>query len=403
MNKLSEKNISKQTGLTLVLVTLTMIFLIGFSALAIDVNHALLNKTRLQNIVDTAALSAAVLFDTGKDEETVKKSVYESIASMSASKGNTELTIPDNAITVTLSNDPLDFSGSYNSNLESYVRVSVSNVPLSNFILPFFGLNKSVSASAVAGPSSSITNSCNIVPMVVCADLSNSSGFYGYQENQVYALKLSAKSQSSMGAGNFQLLDFGSGASAIRSAMAGAFSECMDIDDIAQTKPGGNVGPVGQGLNTRFGEYSSNLKEEDYPSDVYIKEPDTLATIDKNGNVTYTDSWGYEEYKISASACVDGLSANDPYCSKGEIGRRVLPVSIANCSGAKGGTTTLPIVSIGCFFLLQKAPTNNSGTQAVFGEFIEDCTVSNGSTGVIPSRQGAYKIQLYRDPISGES
>ena len=91
MNRLSRKRVVKQKGLTLVLVTLAMIILLGFAALAIDVNHALLNKTRLQNAVDTAALSAAVLLDAGNDEDTVRSSVGEALTNVMAAAGQNQV------------------------------------------------------------------------------------------------------------------------------------------------------------------------------------------------------------------------------------------------------------------------------------------------------------------------
>ncbi len=35
-------------------------------------------------------------------------------------------------------------------------------------------------------------------------------------------------------------------------------------------------------------------------------------------------------------------------------------------------------VAVGCFFMLQQAPTNNSGQSAVYGEFVEECEVTGG-------------------------
>jgi hypothetical protein len=76
---------------------------------------------------------------------------------------------------------------------------------------------------------------------------------------------------------------------------------------------------------------------------------------------------------------------------------------MVDCDGAGGGTETLPITAIGCFFLIQQAPDNNGAKQGVYGEFLEDCTVTNGSTGTTPSAEGIFKIQLYKDPLSGEA
>jgi hypothetical protein len=53
--------------------------------------------------------------------------------------------------------------------------------------------------------------------------------------------------------------------------------------------------------------------------------------------------------------------------------------------------------------MLQKAPTSNSGKEAVFGEFISDCTASGGNPGQDSSSEGPYTIVLYKDPGGDES
>ncbi|WP_229651482.1 TadE/TadG family type IV pilus assembly protein, partial [Vibrio parahaemolyticus] len=43
-----------QKGITLVLISMVLLILLGVAAFGIDLNHQVLNKTRLQNAVDTA-------------------------------------------------------------------------------------------------------------------------------------------------------------------------------------------------------------------------------------------------------------------------------------------------------------------------------------------------------------
>ena len=47
----------KQSGSVLVLIVIAMLAMLGIAGLAMDGGHAMLNKTRLQNTVDAAALS----------------------------------------------------------------------------------------------------------------------------------------------------------------------------------------------------------------------------------------------------------------------------------------------------------------------------------------------------------
>ena len=50
---------NKQQGAVLILVVAAMVAMLGMAGLALDGGHAMLNKTRLQNTVDAAALSGA--------------------------------------------------------------------------------------------------------------------------------------------------------------------------------------------------------------------------------------------------------------------------------------------------------------------------------------------------------
>ncbi|WP_234976341.1 pilus assembly protein TadG-related protein [Vibrio quintilis] len=390
-----------QKGLVLVLVTAALVALAGVMALAIDVNHAFVNKTRLQNGVDAAALAAALVLDSGGSDADATAMVNSTLTKMATSTGNQAMDFSAATISVTFSNDPETFPDPGYSSLidDRFVRVAVSNYPLNAFFIAAFGINKNLAASAVAGPGSSSTQICNVVPMAVCAG--SGGGTTGYVAGDLYPLKVASKNQSSLGPGNYQLLDFGSGASAVRSALAGGYTGCLAIGDTVTTKPGNTVGPVGQGLNTRFGVYGGGgVNSSDYPPDIYVKEPDTLATLDNDGNVVYTDTWGYDDYELEAPNC----SGADCYLnSGGEPNRRMLSVPIVDCSGASGGTTTLQVEALGCFFLLQQAPTSNSGKQAVFGEYVEECSVTNSSSGNVSSGEGPYRIVLYDDPLSEES
>ncbi|MDW6002352.1 pilus assembly protein TadG-related protein [Vibrio mangrovi] len=393
-------SIRRQQGLVLVLVTAALLALAGMMALAIDVNHALLNKSRLQNGVDSAALAAAIVLDNGGTDADAQAMVTDTLNQLALSAGNDEIDFSGATVSVTFSNDPETFPdpGYSAADDNRFVRVAVTNYSLDDFFASIFGVTKSLSASAVAGPSSANTNVCNLVPVAVCAGEDSGTGD-GYNTGEIYALKLADQTQSSMGSGNYQLLDFGSGADTVRDAMAGGFEGCVDTLETVKTKPGGTVGPVGQGLNTRFGVYGGGgVSAADYPPDIYVKEPDPPATMDDDGNIVYTAGWGYSDYEAGATAC-DADSSGENCRADGEHDRRIIPVPIVDCSTASGGTTEFSIVSLGCFFLLQQAPTSNAGDQVVFGEFIEDCTIKNGTSGNSSSDEGPYRIVLYKDPL----
>jgi len=262
-----------------------------------------------------------------------------------------------------------------------------------------------VSATAVAGPSPTINQACDIVPLVVCGQ--QGAANFGYTINQPWALKQSAPgSPSEVGPGNFQLIQLGgSGANIVRQNLAGAYSGCTSTGSSVQTQPGNETGPTTQGINTRFGDYSGPMggTESQYPPDVITTQPSPALTVGNGGppypvvgNITF----GYAQYeaRMQAGGPYDYAPAPGP----GVFGRRILQVPVGNCSGTGNGSTTVPVIGFACFFLLQKE-THQGISDYILGEFEGDCTV-NGTPGPGPGTgPGPYIIQLYHDPVSGDS
>ncbi|MGF1719969.1 pilus assembly protein TadG-related protein [Vibrio kyushuensis] len=407
-SKLATRRRGKQSGLVLVMVTVAMAALIGVAALSIDVNHSLMNKTRLQNGVDAAVLAAALVIDNNGTTAEATAVANTTLTNVAGATGNSEMDFSTATITVEYSNDPTTFpDGSYSSIEDTYVRISVTDYELEEFFVQMFGMSKEIAASAVAGPSPPEVILVNIVPMAVCEG--EDGGANGFDPGTLYAVKLPSNQNSDMGPGNFQLLDFGSGASTVREALAGGFETEVNINDPVLTKPGNTVGPVGQGLNTRFGQYGGGgVNAADHPSDVYVRQPVEEATMDNSGVITYEDEsgsggepWGYSDYEAALPDCTGDSDCR--IAQGGQYNRRILPVPIVDCTGATGGVNSFTITAIGCFFLLQEAPTNNGSKQPVFGEFIEECTASGGVPGQDADTDGPYKIVLYKDPLSTES
>ncbi|PMM03341.1 pilus assembly protein [Vibrio kanaloae] len=411
----------KQQGLVAILVTAALLVFLAVSALAVDINHMIVNKTRLQNAVDSATLAAATILDSSKDKDAVDAEVVTALNTMAASTGNHEIDFTTASINIDYSNDPQDFTGTatFGANDDVYVRVRVDSLDMDEFFIQLFGLDKEVSASAVAGPSSGLDYT-PVVPIGVCIgdgtsdnDISPEDGYhdetgeaitsvFGYEVGTVHALKVGDSSLSEMGNGNYHLLDFGSGGKTIKEGLGGGYDQPVKIGENITTKPGGTVGPTGDGLNTRFGDYGGGLSASDYPSDFVTTEPTNEITIDANtGDITFDDSYDYAQYKLDTNACI--ASGGSGCASNGVAWRRILPIPMVDCSGKSGGTTEFTVNKIGCFFLLQRAPTNNSGTPAVFGEFIHSCSVAGGSGSNQSTTEGAYRIVLYKDPDSGES
>jgi Flp pilus assembly protein TadG len=407
----------KQRGIVAVVVAIGLLALVAMVGFAFDSGHLMLNKSRLQNTVDAAALTAAKVLDLTGSEAQAEASARASFDTNASGHRELDQVMSGADIAVHFSNTLEPWApGSAPAN---YVRVVADDFTMWNSFTSLVGFsNASTAASAVAGPSAPVgseegNEACDLVPMMVCADMSpGAPGDWGYTGDNVTLLKFASSGSPNMGPGNYQLIRLGGpGASIVRTNLAGGYDQCLDPSGNVETQPGNDVGPVSQGLNTRFGQYQGGgMNASTYPPDKVTTEPnpdldvanDEVTVIFKNGppvgsinEVSFT----YDDYKARL--------ASGPFdFANGKPQRRVVAVPFVNCSGPHEGQSTLPVVGLGCFFLLQPA-VHKGNDNYVYAEYIGDCG-ADGSPGPAPnpnpvSGTGIYKIVLHNDPLSPDS
>lgn len=439
----------RQRGAVIVLIVIAMLSILLMAALALDGSHMLVNKTRLQNAVDAAALSGAKTLNqvlgTLNASTLSRDAALQTLTLNAAASGNSELAtaIGNNAAAfavVELSASvygPFSFPGPADAR---YVRVSVPDYPLAGFfwgVAQAFGNgntpDKAVAAVATAGPSP--TSPCDLAPVMVCGQ-SVPNTFFGYSFGHLEVLKSATNNSSGIGPGNFQLLDFGSGGKTVRELMAGGGTVCPLVGDQVQTKPGNTVGPAIQGLNTRFGEYGGGLNSSDYPPDLVTNYSqvggqgglslDSTGSIvygnsnggggngngnggggggtqavssDANGNITTANGtalFDYNDWQQRSAECVAGSGSG---CQAGGVlQRRILRVVVGQCSGTDGGTAQVPVLGFGCFYVLQPASQKGNESQ-IFGQFVQECEGDNVPGPSPTNDSGPQIIQLYKTYI----
>jgi hypothetical protein len=426
----------KQKGAIAIVVVVGMVAILAMAGLALDSGHAMLNKTRLQNAVDAAALSGAKELDlTGKDVFLARAAAEAAFGANSNASGNAEMGQAYADGTIQLE---VQFSKTLDPFVPGTSPAEYVRVYARNFRLPMWfarvvtTADKAVAASAVAGPSPTINTACNIAPMMVCGapektDEYPNGGppFWGYAEGEPDILKTSANN-SDVGPGNFQLIRLGddTGKADTREALAGGYDGCASSGDILQTEPGSGVGPVVQGINTRLGIYSGPMAgtEEQYPSDVITEQPDPMAEYDPDGGFTGIEDQIYttteeginlvntdQDLMYNYADYMNALQAHD-YDKRPEDGgkylRRELTIPIGDCTNTTNGQGPVPVLGFGCYFLLQETVQTGGpgGNEAhVYGQFIRDCN-AGGLSGPAPGDgPGLYIIQLYKDPDSPDS
>ncbi|MDM8349823.1 pilus assembly protein TadG-related protein [Pseudomonas sp. sp1636] len=419
----------RQRGAVIVLIVIALAAMLLMSALALDGGHMLVNKTRLQNAVDAAALSGAKtlsqVMGSGNASSLTRGAALDTLTRNANAAGNGELAsaigtaggvgafaVVELASTV---EGPFAYPGPVDAR---FVRVRVANYSLSGFFWGFaqaFGAgnlgNKAVAAIATAGPSQ--TAPCNLAPLMVCGDPDQydpgNGMFWGYRFGDLEVLKSAAGNAPAIGPGNFQLIRLGdnTGADDIRDAMCRGVDQCLTSGEPVETEPGNTVGPVAQGLNTRFGVYNGPVSAAACPPDLVTSfstprmtysEPNVVhqtQLVQSSDGDLYTASAAlldYNDWVESVANCPGGCEAN------GVFERRLLKIVVGNCDGVSGGQTSVPVLGYGCFFLVQTVSQQGSQAQ-IFGQFVTDCA-GDSVPGPVVDDVGPKIIQLYKTYIT---
>jgi hypothetical protein len=406
-------------GAVLALFAIAMVAMLGLVGLALDGGHGMLNKTRLQNVVDAAALSAAKTLDiSGGDVVMAEIQARNAFSGNATLPGHQEIANAYNGGALTVA---VEFSATLDPFVPGtapaeYVRVRATGLNLPGWFIPVLGIaEKRVGASAVAGPSPTLGEACNVAPMMACGTNEDPDDeFYGYDPGQVTVLKTSAGGgEFDVGPGNFQLIrmDGNTGAADLRESLAGSFNSCVSTNgETVPTEPGNTVGPVAQGLNTRLGIYTGPMlgKEDQYPPDKVL---DQITPFTEQDGVVYYNGqpnpqpedlpFSYEDYL----AHIHNPGFWNEYAADGLELRRVLRMPVGDCDGTVNGQGDVPVMGVLCFFLLQQVV--QKGNEAdVFGQFMgadSACPVT-GKPGPEPvAGPGPYIIQLYKDPDGNAS
>ena len=405
----------KQQGAAMMLTLVFMIGMLGMIGLAIDTGHVLINKTRLQNSLDAAALSAAIVLNGPTNNSTAEATTagLETFDLFIKSAGNAELA---NNITLTAA----DFSYSDRVNLFSaglggtpkFVQVRNNALPVTKFFIQVLTGSSPINVGAIstAGP---MGQNCNLVPLVICADVDPATGTmdkdcstdndgdgfkdcYGYNMNEESELHTkfcapndTACQATSLEAGNFTLLRWedSAGKNDIRSSLAGGDVDSCSVGVQLETDPGNAVGPVSQGINDRFAADTVNNTYDNFTHP-------TAATP------------AYDSYlSDQASSTNSGIQNN-----------RLVAAPVGDCNGIQNGNTTFDFATDGsgnmaAMCILIRRPVRATGPNnqpdylknSIYIEMLELCPALGNTDPTNPVIYGPFRIVLFKSENSGDS
>lgn len=388
-----------QRGIALVITTIGLLALLAMAGLALDMGDVYINKTRLQNALDAAALSAAKELVLSDGDMTAATAAARATFALNKDEGNEDLAvIADTDVAIEFSDSLVPWIPNSGA---AFVRVSVTTFSRASVLISVLGIDsKPVVASATAGPDQA--DCSRPFPLMACgfdpmdpdtpADAHDPSAgkYFGYEVGEQVVLKRDSSGCDEVdpdtgepgtcnGPGNFNVLDVGSGADAVRDAICGKGAlECVSEGDTVETNPGNMAGPIAQSVNTRFNDFAGPLKPGDCAADI---------------NTT--------EYPETGTDHFDLYKAGGPETFNK---RRVVAITIGECTDA-GGHKDVRVLDTMCFLLTRKV-IQAGNLNTVYGEFLDPSDpivgscLTKGQSNPDPNATGGPVILvLYKDQV----
>jgi Flp pilus assembly protein TadG len=222
---------SRQSGQTLVLITVLMVGLLGVAGFAIDYGYWALNKKQVQSAADASALAGASQIPAG-----------------SASAGSTaQSQYAKNGV----SGDSVGVSTTTNLTANDSVTVNASR-SVATWFTSLFGIHSVTVKGAARATIESFTtvNGINVMPWGVLKA--------SYVTGQNYPIYTKDTANANNGALSLPYVQSATcpvpnGASIYSDEIAGTTPVCpVSVGESLDTKPGNNSGPTAQGLNIRI-------------------------------------------------------------------------------------------------------------------------------------------------------
>ena len=270
----------QQRGAVMILFGLTLVVLIGFAGLAIDLGRAFVIKTELQNAMDACALSAASQLRPGLNTaaDLTRAVAYGRVFTTGGTGPNTAIRNLANfqSATVNLVDSDITFASAINGAYATAGTVNVNaryakcNFPMTGLpiyfmkVLNFMGASftdLTVSAMAVATRGPQI---CNVIPAGTCQR--NNAPGRGLNIGEWFSIG------TSMAPGWFGWVDYAGPAGGTPEVKDGltAFGQCNLPVVGATAQENGRKTSVEDAWNTRFGIYTNSYpisNISDYPPD----------------------------------------------------------------------------------------------------------------------------------------
>jgi Flp pilus assembly protein TadG len=331
-----------ERGSVLAISALGMLALVLALGLCVDISHFYVVKAELQNAADASALAGASALNSapaGIDEAQTR-----AVALMNNYEfNNTGVTITPESVKFAVNQNGPYMSAEDAKSVADNIRFVSVDIPSKSvgvyFAASAIGKNSvSLTQKAVAGMSVAPNVFCEWIPLAVIDDPANPM-----LPGQTYTIR--SDPGGGVSPGNYLILaPTGRGGKSAREDIAHGVNDCAEPGDEynVDTKPGVSAGPVRDGLNSRFDEYSSGMDPAYFPPDTNVKEDIT---------------WGqYSDAKPGSPDWQSPRSGHD-----GVPMRRVVLIPMVKLSEFDPGRDTVTFYKFAAFFLQAKVEGGSGG------------------------------------------
>ncbi len=349
---------NKQRGAVAVIVALSMVGLLAFAGLALDLGKLFVTKTELQNSADACALSASREL-TGANTNQLELAEAAGIAagiSNSVMFQGEPVAVGSGNITFseTLNGGYVGKDGAADPLAMRYVRCTVERTGIVNWFMQVLGIgSQQVSATAVATMAQGQTFAA--FPIAVCSDQIATKSPGDWFDPRINA------------SGNVIWANFsGQGTRTLEEAITG--NNVTDLDAVDE-----EIGDAGQrkslftAWNTRFGIVKKG-EGHSYGIPDYTGASYTGTYNDSqcsNAFADFIDQRGKNTpYQFNDGLKINGDSSSvDQHKQGGD--RRLIAVPVVDCSSFCGGSKTATVVNWACVLMLHPLDENKPNDEAI--------------------------------------
>ena len=367
------QKIRQERGAIIIFVALGLVVLIGMMGLAIDLGHAYVNKSQLQNIADACAMAgASALNGTAAGITKAQNRATDSGTYLANLKefNAQSVSIPADAVTYSASlNGPwLDAGGAAGiADTIRFVQVVVPPQQTAVYfakVVPGIPAIMNFGADAVAGQEP-MTQVCGgldpFSPMAI--DLNDDN--FGYVEGQIYSVRLAP------GSSGKNCSDYG---------LPGSVTGNFGLADPSDRQPSTTV-------------FRDNILNSDYTNCVPVASNSLPVTTGGGGNAILSAIQDRFDQDTNWTVYANQSAYETGYLNSATNFRRIIRVAFNDQVIPTGASSPYNVIGYGCFFMPAR-PDASPPSSAVCLMYIGGCDISGMPNG--GNKPSLTKIVLFR-------